>query len=1241
MPPADDQSPPPEPHATASLGPGSGTPLSEIFGLDPQRQQDGVDPLQGAEIGGVRIVRFVAEGGMGRVYEGLQERPNRPVAVKVMRPGLATPSMMKRFDYEAEILARLRHPGIAQIYAAGVHTAAGPPVPYFIMEFIPAARTLTRYADDLKLTTRARLDLFRSVCDAVAHGHQRGVIHRDLKPSNILVDSSGHPKVIDFGVAKATDSDVALTTMQTDVGQLIGTLQYMGPEQLAGDPNEIDIRCDVYALGVVLYELLTGRLPYDVRQKAVFEVMRIVREEEPTPISRLDRTLRRDVAVIAGKCLEKDRTRRYPSAGELAMDVSRHLCGEPIAANPPGFLDGVTRLARRHRAAAAAVTVVFTALVAATVGISLFAARAERQRREAEAARTVADQERTTADKERRRADEASERAKTQLYQANLYRVGRMIADEDYANATAVARDLKESRADGEIPLELAHYLATLDQSSMTLNDHTDAVRSVAFSPDGTRLVTASRDGTARIWDALTGESLTCIHHPAPVSAVAYHPDGKLIATGANDGKVRLWDAGASTLAGAGILSGHKSEVTGIVFSPDGTVVATSSIDRTVRVWLLQTHTEFLTLRGHSERVQTVAFAPDGKALASAGWDYRVRLWDLENGKETMVWNVGHWINKVAFSPSGTTLAVATNDRHVQVAELRNLRDGKPQPTRLEGHRNDVPCVAFSPSGKTVATGGRDGTVRLWNAENGLPIAILVGHVGPVHGLSFSPNGERLASASFDKSTRVWDVTEPTPTVTLAGHSQWVNAVAFSPDGHWLASASWDGTARIWSVPKARVIATLRGHSARVYSVAFAPDGLTLATGSSDKTVRIWDLQTGKTTRVLPGHTGEVFCTAFSPDGSLLASGAGHPDGQLRLWSLPSCDPVGTTTPRTQFVYCVAFSPDGARIAASGGPPTPAMLFDRTGRPVDALRKVRDSMDAIGFSPNGKVLATGAHDGALQLWTASRLENPVSLSGHTSKIHGLAFTPDGSRLVTASADFTVRLWDIGEQVELLSLAYDKHMRCVACSPLGNIFVASGGDKDIHVYGLSRANVRAARLKSQAIRTRLVSLIDSLLQGNSAPLPHRLVAAREGLTVDEFREAVEMILERAGTEPPDPVVQARVLFDTRRASFSVEGVTTLADLLSSLDILTEAMRAAADSPAGNVTALETRVQLLRDIQKILQGLGRKAGRSEPTADSRTIDAALQAAEAELNLAIRKTDESGAGSAGSRKRGDSTQ
>ena len=246
-------------------------------------------------IGHYHIKRVIASGGMGTVYEATQEKPRRTVALKLMRHGIASRSALRRFEYESQILARLRHPGIAQVYEAGTHRDDSGTVPFFAMEYIVGAKPITQYVKEKKLGARQRMELFAQVCDAIHHGHQKGIIHRDLKPSNILVDATGQVKIIDFGVARSTDSDLAVTTLQTDIGQLVGTLQYMSPEQCEADPHNIDTRSDVYALGVVFYELLCGRLPYNVTRMAMHEATRIIREQQPTRLTTIDKALKGDI----------------------------------------------------------------------------------------------------------------------------------------------------------------------------------------------------------------------------------------------------------------------------------------------------------------------------------------------------------------------------------------------------------------------------------------------------------------------------------------------------------------------------------------------------------------------------------------------------------------------------------------------------------------------------------------------------------------------------------------------------------------------------------------------------------------------------------------------------------------------------------------------------------------------------------------------------------------------------------
>ncbi len=319
--------------------------LTDAVGLGPATPEK--DVLLGRVIGGVTIMRLIAEGGMGRVYEGLQDKPRRPVAVKVMRPGFVSREACRRFDNEAEVLGRLRHPCIAQIYSAGIYEMMGAPVPYFIMEYIPNALPITKFAAVHGLTTAQRLQLFREVCDAVAEGHKQGIVHRDLKPSNILVEPSksadriGNPKIIDFGVARSIDASPEAMTGMTDMGRLIGTLQYMSPEQFLGDPAGIDVRADVYALGVILYELLAGQPPYEIRHEQIFEAARIVREQTPKPVTATNRSVGREVAQVADTCLKKDPRQRYANAGELAGAVK--ACLEAPAAAPSPESEGCVR----------------------------------------------------------------------------------------------------------------------------------------------------------------------------------------------------------------------------------------------------------------------------------------------------------------------------------------------------------------------------------------------------------------------------------------------------------------------------------------------------------------------------------------------------------------------------------------------------------------------------------------------------------------------------------------------------------------------------------------------------------------------------------------------------------------------------------------------------------------------------------------------------------------------------------
>jgi WD40 repeat protein len=642
-------------------------------------------------------------------------------------------------------------------------------------------------------------------------------------------------------------------------------------------------------------------------------------------------------------------------------------------------------------------------------------------------------------------------------------------------------------------------------------------VLSVAFSPDGARLVTARENGEVRVTDTRTGRELISLLVPGGLTSVALSPDGSRLLIGSRTQSARVWDFRTATEILA--LRGYAEEILSVAYSPDGSRFATGSKDKTARIWDAHTGAELLTLRGgpSTQRgdvaVLSVAFSPDGRRLAAALDGETVRVWDARTGRELLApVNRDAVATALAFSPDGTRLALLS-----AADDLIRVRDST-APTGEEvvfgGHGEPVVAAAFGPDGTRLATGDEDGKVRLWDPRSGAELFTLSVHTGAVRALSFSPDGDRLATGSRDGSVRLWDSRSAPEALALQSsnnsvlvaafsHSDSVLAVAFSPDGRRLATGSRDNTARVWDARTGLELFTLAGHGNDVTAVAFSPDGTRVATSSDDKTMRLWDAVTGRLQFVLNGHGGRVTGVAFSPDGTRLATASW--DLSFRVWDARSGDKlldiggVGAEHGHSAALTAVTYSPDGSRLATTAQDGSARVWDARTGTELLCLRHP-EIVTAVAFSPDGSRLATGSEDNAARLWDGRTGEELFVLRGHGSAVASVSFSPDGSRLVTGSADNTARLWDVRTGAELLTLRGDGfRVNGVAFSPGGGQIAMACG-KTVRIWDARSdrlavppstplAPFDAAKPWSAEDHARTVNLISWLVPALRTPGPY--------------------------------------------------------------------------------------------------------------------------------------------------------
>lgn len=980
---------------------------------------------------GYEILDEIGRGSMGVVYRARQLSLRRIVALKMIQDDRGDARLMARFRAEAEAVARVQHPNIVQIFEVG--EAQGRP--YFSFELVEG-QSLARRLAGKPQPFRESAQFIEVLARAMQVAHQRGIIHRDLKPANVLITSTGVPKITDFGLAKRLDDPAQNLTK---IGEVVGTPHYMATEQAQGRTGDVGPATDVYALGAILYEMLTGRPPFT--GKTPIEVVVRVGTEAVVPPSRLRRGVPRDLEAICLKCLEKNPLNRYPSAAALADDLRRYVEGRPAEVRDAGALEHGWMWGRRHPLGVALLTVVAVAGVGLAIISGIHAARLREEHN-----RVVAEQAKLLDQRDRTQA--ALKEAETQRDAATQAR-GEAEAQRDRAaQAEAEAlRHLEESRRN-QYALQLAQVAALAPR---------DPERATDLLEDAARCPIDLRDFT---WGFLRRKcerpERTLAGHRRAILALGRSPNGKLLASAGGDHRTCIWELPAGKLLHT--LAGHSGRVYAAAFAPDSKRLATASADHTIRIWDATTGKSLETLRD-DRPVLALAYSPDGSALISAGEAGSVKVWDPANGKlrGTLPTHQGP-IHHIAFSADGKLLATAGDNHTIR---LWDLAAGQAKGT-LRGHEGRVYAVAFLPGG-VLASVGDDGKIILWDAASGVEKIRLTGHVGRVCCLAATPDGRNLATGAtnslFDHEPatgqiKIWDVASGQERATLTHPAGGVYALAFADAGRTLAVGSDRGELRLQEMPIAGEGRTLRKHADSVMAVAFSPDGRTLASGSLDKTIQLWDAESGDLRTSVRGHESGVLAIAFAADRKIAASAGA--DGQVKLWDAHNGRVQHTLRGHSEAVATLAFSPD-SRTLATGSADKTVKLWDLARQqPRNVLEGHGDGVTAVAFAPDGKTLASVCSDGALRLWDSDIGTLRATVKAHADVCLTVAFSPEGESVVTGGADGTIKVWRAADLLaggvarpRLTIRAHRGAVWSVAYSPDGKTLVSalSPGEAD--------------------------------------------------------------------------------------------------------------------------------------------------------------------------------------------------
>ncbi|MCC6697494.1 MAG: protein kinase [Candidatus Hydrogenedentes bacterium] len=967
-----------------------------------------------------------ARGGVGRVLLVHDQHLGRDIALKELLPsvesggstlkaGDQTPvqlslSLMTRFLQEARITGQLEHPSIIPVYELGRRKDG---TIYYTMKLVRGTTLTTSLKQGGNLEERLKLlPNFLDLCHAIGYAHSRGIIHRDIKPNNVMIGEFGETVVLDWGLAKIRGQDDAhadelehtlrnlrlaanAKSLETANGQVLGTPVFMPPEQARGEIDAITERSDVYALGAVLYSILTGQFPYSGRNAS--EVLKKVQSQEPALVESIEPHAPPELVAICRRAMHRDAEKRYANGKEVADEINRFLSGALVGAYDYGFSEHLRRFVRRHMATLATAA----ACAAALLGFAVFSYFQIMH-------------ERNVAVEARNNEQTQRERAEKELYVSNVLLASDRIEERrfDLADQVLEAAPAVYRNWEWDYLKRLCH------QDTWTFRGHTRIVEDISVSGDGTKLLSASDDGTARLIDASNGtESKVLADIDGMVQSAELNGAGTRALVLGTDDSLTLYDAASGAVVAK--LEGHSGTVRAARFSADGKWLLSASVDGHTQRWDSETGGKVWSADGQAG-LNDATIAPGGDYIAEIGAIGSLTLMDATTGATIGKAEIEPTsLNRILFGPDGQRIAVA-HENWLTILDVPGLE----RLASVEAGKSDVMALAFDADGVRVAAGMEDGTAGIWDAATGAKLVALEGHRAPIRGIAFFGKERTVVTASRDHTLRVWNADSGEELRVLEGHSGAIRGMELRPESGEAWTASEDHTIKKWDVranaDAARTV--LRGHTGEIRSLAFAKGNRALLSVSWDGTAGLWDLKERRASKVLRLDKGDVLCATWSPDGKHIATGA--TDNSIRLWNAETQTEEAQLREHSGPVSGVRYNPAKPQLLSVSWDDT-AVLWDSERQTLIYRKEVFWGKQGLGeFSPDGARVALPTANFSVTVLDTQDGTSSVVLTGHEDRIKSFAFSADSKKLLTTSLDRTARIWDARSGTLLSTLTGD-------------------------------------------------------------------------------------------------------------------------------------------------------------------------------------------------------------------------